>query len=636
MSGEGIDRPPMPRCAFRVGIVGHRLDRLPTQPDKRDALSQTLHAILDQAQTVVKTSKSHEFASLYTGEPPILRAISPLAEGTDRIFAEEALDLGYELCCPFPFYQEEFEKDFTGANSHEANSLDHFRHILVKARNGAGLTIFEMNGDRDRASDAYGAAGRVVLNQSDILVVVWDGGQPRGGGGTVETLNEAIAFNVPVIWVSALHPELWQILRDPTDLPVTSESAPAVPRPDRRALKDAVAELVKGEISLPPQLEAAVTDAPSYFGETKPVKNFGFVWKMFRNLVSEGKTTFPVISLEDFESQIRNEWPVIADGGPRPSPVTDWINARLRVAFAWADGLADYYADAHRSAFIVSYFLAALAVFLALFPTLFELSQLGQMILDGVCGFFEIACLVGIIILLVLELRRHWHERWTDYRLMAELIRELRFLVPLGGKPSQRIPPHLALYGDPAQTWMYWYVRAIARETGVPPIRVTPDYMRDYVDFIDHVVGDEQDGQLGFHVRTYQRTSQLEKSQRIAANALLGATLAAVSLRVFLDFVLHAGHPDISLWDRYLLILAAVLPAIGAAVEGIGRQGEFIRISKRSAVMIRGFRKYAAKIAALKNGPPPRLADMVPLSSAIAETMVTEVVDWRAIITDRR
>ena len=63
----------------------------------------------------------------------------------------------------------------------------------------------------------------------------------------------------------------------------------------------------------------------------------------------------------------------------------------------------------------------------------------------------------------------HWHERWTEYRLLAELIRELRFLVPLGGgKPLPRIPAHLAVYGDPARTWMYWYVRAIAREIGIP------------------------------------------------------------------------------------------------------------------------------------------------------------------------
>ncbi len=36
-------------------------------------------------------------------ELPALRLISPLAEGSDRIAAECALRLGYELQCPLPF-----------------------------------------------------------------------------------------------------------------------------------------------------------------------------------------------------------------------------------------------------------------------------------------------------------------------------------------------------------------------------------------------------------------------------------------------------------------------------------------------------------------------------------------------------
>ena len=69
-----------------------------------------------------------------------------------------------------------------------------------------------------------------------------------------------------------------------------------------------------------------------------------------------------------------------------------------------------------------------------------------------------------ILLLLIWSRRSRWQERWTEYRLLAELIRELRFLVPLGGgKPLPRMPAHMAVYGDPARTWMYWHMRAIAR-----------------------------------------------------------------------------------------------------------------------------------------------------------------------------
>ena len=51
--------------------------------------------------------------------------------------------------------------------------------------------------------------------------------------------------------------------------------------------------------------------------------------------------------------------------------------------------------------------------------------------------------------------------------------------------------------------------------------------------------------------------------------------------------------------------------------------------------MASGFAKYAARIAHIKAGPPPKLADVIPMSSAIADAMVAEVVDWRAVFIDR-
>jgi hypothetical protein len=233
--------------------------------------------------------------------------------------------------------------------------------------------------------------------------------------------------------------------------------------------------------------------------------------------------------------------------------------------------------------------------------------------------------------------RREWHERWTDYRLLAELIRELRFMVPLGGgRPLPRIPPHLEVYGDPARTWMYWYIRAIARQTGIPAARVTPDYMGDCVDFLDRMVGDGETGQQGFHIRAQRRARHLDERLRLAANILFFLTLLDVAYRAVLDLNGSGPEPSAALLGRCLLVAAAVLPAFGAAVEGINNQGEFVRIAKRSAAMASAFRRFAARIAQVRSGLSPRLADIVPLSGNIAETMIAEVVDWRAVIIDRQ
>jgi hypothetical protein len=182
---------------------------------------------------------------------------------------------------------------------------------------------------------------------------------------------------------------------------------------------------------------------------------------------------------------------------------------------------------------------------------------------------------------------------------------------------------------------MYWYVRAITREVGIPTARVTPDYMRDCVDSLGHVVGDEASGQRGFHLTAARRARNLGERLRKGANRLFIATLIGVGVRLLLSGVPLAADSGLAWLDRGLLAAAAVLPALGAALEGINNQGEFIRIGKRSAAMASGFGRYAEKIASLKKGPPPKLAEVIPLSSDISEAMVAEVVDWRAVIIDR-
>ena len=439
---------------------------------------------------------------------------------------------------------------------------------------------------------------------------------------------------VPPIWIDARKPDSWHLLHTHSDLELALGPASEFP-PERDQLSQVVADIVRAEFRLPSNaLHEIASGAPSYFAERKPMRNYGFVWKVFRNRVADDKWSFPVISVEDFAAQIRKEWSVASDGGEAPSPVADWINARLRVHFAWADGLADFYADAHRSAFIASYLLAAMAVFVALLPMALGLGK--NYLIEVGSGLFELLILGAILRMQYLAHTFHWRERWTDYRLLAELIRELRFLVPLGGgKPLPRIPAHPAVYGDPARTWMYWHVRAIAREIGIPAARVSSNYMRDCVDFLGRVVGDEESGQRGFHIVAERRARRLGERLHYWVRKLLWLTVAGVALRLLLGAFSLPTRFSIPEMDSLLLLASAALPALGAALEGINNQGEFIRVAKRSAAMASGFAKYGTRIAALEKGPPLRLSQIIPLSSTIADAMVAEVVDWRTVFIDR-
>ena len=101
--------PPRAPLAFRVGVVGHRPNRL-RQADLNQ-LTTTLRQLLEIVKTAVDELQRDE-PNLFENRTATLRAISPLAEGVDRLFATQALAAGYELCCVFPFAQSEYEKDF--------------------------------------------------------------------------------------------------------------------------------------------------------------------------------------------------------------------------------------------------------------------------------------------------------------------------------------------------------------------------------------------------------------------------------------------------------------------------------------------------------------------------------------------
>ena len=219
LSAPALTSPPRTVIAFRVGIVGHRPNRLPKDNENLDMLRQALRDVLEEVKAEVSNyAVSPSTRALYSDAPYVLRAVSPLAEGTDRIFADQAIDLGYELLCPMPFAQEEFERDFVPPEALEPDSRERFRSLLKRGREGAGVTTFELDGNRSAAPNAYALGGRVVLNQSDLLIVVWDGQNRAGDGSTVDTAQEAIRFRVPVLWIDALAPRNWQLLRDAEDM----------------------------------------------------------------------------------------------------------------------------------------------------------------------------------------------------------------------------------------------------------------------------------------------------------------------------------------------------------------------------------------------------------------------------------
>jgi hypothetical protein len=635
--------PPAPRLAFRVGVVGHRPDRL--READLAVLDETLRVVLATVRDTV-VGALPRWAAHYTPEPPILRAISPLAEGTDRMFARAALGLGYELCCPMPFHQPEYERDFSSPTAAGNGSLEEFRQLLETARAGTRLTTFELSGSRADAGAAYAAAGRIVLTQSDLLVVVWDGTPGRGRGGTADTLLEALRSHMSVLWIDAVSPHRWQFLRSEDELPGLASGVRCTPRAGAPPLEELM-RTVRGVIAWPRGAEGRTgTDAERldrqqlrhsvYLRERRPRWNPAFVWKLFRDLVGSLKPRVPSFRVMDFEQAVADKWPVAP--GPEATELACWVNRRLRPHYAWSDKPADLHADAYRSGFVLMYLLAALAVLLALLP--------GAMGWDrhadprrAACVVAEFAIVASILGSFYWARRQRLHTRWMDYRMLAELIRQMRFQIPLGGVRPQSPPPaHLSAYGDPSMTWMYWHATAVERAIGLPSARVDHDYLVQYLDYFHAVLVE----QIGFHDGSGQRSKRIEHRLHRSVRLLLLLTLGCIVVH-FAPFGSLVGLPALSLRGRleeWLTLGCAFLPALGAALAGINEQGEFARLAKRGGAMherLDAIRKDVEdmKRAADPETDPLRLEQVQRLVEPTARLMVDEVLDWRVIFRDR-
>lgn len=673
------DSPPRADLAFRVGIVGHRPDRLPKDMKDLDNLRRMLRSTLEAVKAgVQKYADSPEAKLLYTAKPPTLRVASPLAEGADRMLAEEAISLGYQLFCPMPFSQEEYEEDFLPPNSQEDQSRERFRSLLLLARKGAGLTTFELDGERTAAADAYGVAGRLVLNQSDLLIAVWDGGEPAGGGGTVQTLREAVRYQLPVLWIDALAPHAWQLLHTAEDLVcldgigrcTPNGKRPTDPEGAGTLLTTSIQDIVFDELGLPqaratPRNQTTTqSSALEYFAERKPWFNFAFMWKLFRDVVGPGRIQSPHFFVQNFQdqNQIQKDWPTTdnvaehlgsklaaadADESAYTRSGEDWVNRRLRPHYAWSDRRGDMYADAYRSAYVLIYLLSALAVFMALLPIAAHLEGTAQVVSVAV----EFIFLLVIVVLLWAGRKRRWHERWMEYRLMAELIRQIRLLIPLGGgRPFPRAPIHLRVYEHLNHTWMYWQMRAIARAIGVPQAKATPEYVVGCLRAMAHVVEGPDGGQLRFHRDTEKRFNLIAHRLHVTSTALFILTIISIGIHLLIGL---SGSSHNFLWpfssiieshhliiERWLVLAAATLPALGAAFTGISNQGEFARLAKRSGAMADAFEQFFVQIEALqsavsKGANPPKLLHLIPLAGKIAEIMVDEVADWRVVVIEQ-
>ena len=598
--------PPRPRLALRVGVTGHRPNKL--READLPALRQRVGEILGVVSGLAREAATDASAA-YSAAPPRLQIVSALAEGADRIVAQVALACGFELQVVLPYADGLYRREFAGEES-----VAEFERLL-----GQATAVLTLQG-APRSPAAYEAVGRVVARHCDLLVAIWDGQPAAGPGGTADVVRMALDARTPAVRVDS---------RSPSD---ATFLAPGPTATSSEPWADQVARALADVLAPPPARRgrrgARLADLRrTYFAESPGRGWLGHAHGVIVSVLTQPLRAWPSLLPRDYEEATRSDWESRWGTPPAiPASVTKQLEAKLLKPYAWADHLAVRYANLYRSAFTLTYLLAPVAVLGALRVYFLDIRQAREA--EHVWLAIELATLLLILGIYWIGRRRLWHERWLDYRSLAERLRHLTYLFPLARTtPAVRSPAHTT-GGDPRATWVDWYVRAVVREAGLFAATMDAEHVRACrALLVDKEIGDEASGQIAYHARNAARMHAVHRRLH-SMGVLLFAGALAVSF----------GHL-LPLWSRnreLLTELAALLPVLGGSLLGFLSQSDFQSIARRSAA-VRGdlveLKSRLGRLVVPATDAPENLAGTVEglgdLAEEAAEVMDAELIDWR-------
>lgn len=626
--------PPLPRCGFRVAVTGHRPDRFPPEavPAVRRRLEEAFRAIAEAVREAAARPDSG-----FADEAPDLVLLSGLAAGADQLAAQAALAVpGWRLHAVLPFAREEYERDFASDRASHA-TLDHL------LRDASAITVLDgratMPGSAERAWDAYGPLGRVLVEQCDLLLAIWDEQPGRGVGGTANVVTRARRDDVPILRVHPARPEA-PILET---RPAHEDDGPWVDR-----LRTQVATLLA-----PPQPAAshhgeAVDLRGEYFAERAPSRGrtslFDLIGALFHRRAHE-PSWFPRVGgvlarmvvrtrLPEPAAATREAW---GDGWAEIDPVLRQAAfERFAAHHGWADALASRYAATFRATYTRVFAFAWLAVLAAFTSTAASALAGGEPAraeaIHHVAEWIEVAVLFVTLVTVLWTRRTRMHERWLDYRALAERLRHLSVLWPLGRTtPLVRLPP-IATPGDPRTSWVGWYLRAVAREVGLAPGR----FDARHVAGARHLLRDgELEPQRRFHEMAQRRgLAVVHPLERIAIGLFLVAFVLAAANLLGLTAPLLDG---LGLAEpRRAVLLGALgvgLPALASGIHGFLGTSDLEGLAIRSAGVAPRLRELVWRLDRLD---PVDLTTVGDVAVEAARVMEGELGSWRSVTAARK
>jgi hypothetical protein len=630
-----LSHPPKPRLTVRVGVTGHRPDKL------GEAEIEGVKRRLTDVFAVIEASASQIFADsaeFFADSSPLLRIVSGFAEGSDRI-AVAFRPSGWQVEALLPFPRTEFAKDFTTSDD-EASSI---RHAQFDDALSQAVTITELPTPVSDRNSGYAIMGAFLLGQIDVLIAIWDGklGKPGGAGALA---RQAYAEGIPVVWISTVDDNPARVLEG-----FMADGAPNVLEIDccNGPLHHLLVSICAPPVFGPDDVPAAIQED----SEIKPLQRFfeetrtaGTFWTAYDFIVRLCNVQTPRlwIGFKSLENRA-GEWNDFIAAAPAVGALAERISKMLLLRFVWADTLAIRYANAYRGTYVLAAILSFIAVLIAL-ASIIQINPAANE-LDRKAAFvaFELCVVLTIVRIINVGRRRRWHEGWLDYRILAETLRHLRFLCYIGEFGRMRSVSNVAI--EENQSWVLWYIRATVRELGMPSAHLDETFQKRILDATSTY---ELSAQLKHHRHNCLVTERTNRVLHLAGIGCFYATLIVLVLFLAgwlgVEAAEHLPIADVALFGEakgmleltkhWTVVVAAGLPALGAAIAGIRTHGDFEGAVVRSRQTLNDLNTLGQRFSIVSKTPD--LANTKEALIELARLLVEDLKAWQALYGRKR
>ena len=514
------DLPSLIPFRLRIGVSGHR------ELSDVHELERSVASVLDQIAA--------RFAPERT--PLVFTAVSPIAEGADRLVAHTVLKrAGADLIVLLPFAAERYLEDFV-----TESSKAEFQSLLEQAVSHSVVDEEYPVSDEE----GYERVGRAVVEQADVLIALWDGCPARGLGGTASIVEFARRGALERSDSTASARGLTPLKNDRGG--VGGRRIPVyVVRTDRQGAIETSFD------------DGDWDDVRAAYGELDHFNHFRAPKRMSRRVAVRSRA-----ELRGPLERLR-----ATGGDPRELARVEAMTERLERWALPAFCQADTGARSFRNE------VAAIGVGTALFAAAAVAAAAARVVLvphASILTWMEVGFMATVLAGRLAVMRHRAHRRWVSFRALAEIVRVLPYVALAAGGDSSG--PNLggvpgARGGRPPTVQLEWFRRAVEE---LWKHRPALDLDRnELAEFQKLTLALWIGGQIEYHKR---RSEQHRIWHRLLRGGVLGAFAGTLACAL-LDALGQGGEITV--------FLTIGLPALGGALGYIEGHREHGRHAQR-------------------------------------------------------